>query len=63
MCICWVKSGNKEPLAVRFLSANTTVPNVAGYIVHAGGRDTLLHKVNSMVQAGGKAAMTAVTKL
>lgn len=34
----------------------TTVPNIAGYIVQAGGKDTLLHKVNQMTQQAGKAA-------
>ena len=38
----------------------TTVPNVAGYIVQAGGRDTLLHKVNSMTKTAGKAAAVAL---
>lgn len=41
----------------------TTVPNVAGYIVQAGGKDTLLHKINNMTQAGAKAATTAMGKL
>lgn len=41
----------------------TTVPNVAGYIVQAGGKDTLLHKINNMTQAAGKAAMTGLSKL
>jgi len=41
----------------------TTVPNVAGFIVQAGGRDTLLHKINNMTQAGGKAAMAVIGKL
>lgn len=40
----------------------TTVPNVAGYIIQAGGRDTLLHKINQMTQAGGKAIMAAIGK-
>lgn len=34
----------------------TTVPNVADYIIQAGGKDTLLHKVNSMAKTAGKAA-------
>jgi conjugative transposon TraJ protein len=38
----------------------TTVPNVAGYIVQAGGKDTLLHKINNMTQAAGKAALKAL---
>lgn len=41
----------------------TTVPNVAGYIIEAGGKDTLLHKVTSMTgktaSAAGKAIMGA----
>lgn len=41
----------------------TTVPNVAGYIIQAGGRDTLLHKINNMTQAGGKAAIGMVAKM
>lgn len=32
----------------------TTVPNVANYIVQVGGRDTLMHKVNSMTKQAGK---------
>lgn len=40
----------------------TTVPNVAGYIIQAGGRDTLLHKINNLTQAGGKVAMAAIGK-
>lgn len=31
-----------------------TVPNVAGYIVQAGGKDTLLHKVTQMAQQAPK---------
>ncbi|WP_051691602.1 conjugative transposon protein TraJ [Pedobacter borealis] len=38
----------------------TTVPNVAGYIIQAGGKDTLLHKVNQMTQTAGKAALASV---
>lgn len=38
----------------------TTVPNVAGYIIEAGGKDTLLHKVNNMVQTAGKTAVAAM---
>lgn len=34
-----------------------TVPNVAGYIVQAGGKDTLLHKVTQMAQQAPKALM------
>jgi len=34
----------------------TTVPSVSSYIIHAGGKDTLLHKVNSMTQQGASAA-------
>jgi conjugative transposon TraJ protein len=41
----------------------TTVPNVAGYIIQAGGRDTLLHKINNMTRAGGKVAMAAIGKM
>ncbi|NLR68520.1 conjugative transposon protein TraJ [Chitinophaga varians] len=41
----------------------TTVPNVAGYIIQASGRDTLLHKINNMTRAGGKVAMAAIGKL
>lgn len=38
----------------------TTVPNVAGYIIQAGGKDTLLHKVNNMTRAAGTAALKAL---
>lgn len=38
----------------------TTVPNVAGYIVQAGGRDTLLHKVNDFTKQAAKAVVAAV---
>jgi len=38
----------------------TTVPNVAGYIVQAGGNDTLLHKVNNLTRQAGKAAVGAM---
>lgn len=38
----------------------TTVPNVAGYIIQAGGKDTLLHKVNQMTQTAGKAAVAGM---
>lgn len=38
----------------------TTVPNVAGYIVQAGGKDTLLHKVNAYSQQAAKAAVGAI---
>lgn len=41
----------------------TTVPTVAGYIVQAGGNDTLLHKVNETTRAAGKGAMMAMGKL
>ncbi|SEA15036.1 Bacteroides conjugative transposon TraJ protein [Arachidicoccus rhizosphaerae] len=34
----------------------TTVPNIASHIVHVGGRDTLLHKVNALTRGAGKAA-------
>ncbi|MEE1946402.1 conjugative transposon protein TraJ [Pedobacter sp. KR3-3] len=37
-----------------------TVPNVAGYIIQAGGRDTLLHKITDMTAAAGKAAVGAM---
>jgi len=37
-----------------------TVPNVAGYIIEAGGRDTLLHKVTDMSKQAGMAAGKAV---
>lgn len=37
-----------------------TVPNVAGYIIEAGGKDTLLHKVTDMSKAAGKAAISAL---
>jgi conjugative transposon TraJ protein len=33
-----------------------TVPNVAGYIIEAGGKDTLLHKVTDMSKQAGMAA-------
>lgn len=32
----------------------TTVPNIASHIVHVGGRDTLLHKVNALTRGAGK---------
>jgi conjugative transposon TraJ protein len=35
----------------------TTVPNIAGYIIQAGGKDTLLHKINTMSQSAGTAAV------
>lgn len=41
----------------------TTVPTVAGYIVQAGGSDTLLQKVNDTTRAAGKAAMVAAGKV
>lgn len=34
----------------------TTVPSVSSYIIHAGGKDTLLHKVSSMTRQGAGAA-------
>ena len=37
-----------------------TVPNVAGYIIQPGGKDTLLHKVNDMTKQAGKAAAAAL---
>lgn len=37
----------------------TTVPSVASYIIHAGGKDTLLHKVSSMTRQGTSGAMSA----
>lgn len=37
----------------------TTVPSVAGYIVHAGGRDTLLHKVSNLTRQGVASGATA----
>lgn len=36
-----------------------TVPNVANYIVHAGGGNAILQKVNSLVVGGGRSAMNA----
>lgn len=36
-----------------------TVPNVANYIVHAGGGNAILQKVNSLVVGGGRTAMNA----
>lgn len=33
----------------------TTVPSVSSYIIHAGGKDTLLHKVNNMTRQGASA--------
>lgn len=41
----------------------TTVPSVASYIIHAGGKDTLLHKVSSITQKGTSGATAAATKL
>lgn len=41
----------------------TTVPNVAGYIIQAGGKDTLLHKINNMAQTAGKGAAAGMGKL
>ena len=38
----------------------TTIPNVAGYIIQAGGKDTLLHKINSYSKQAGMAAVKAV---
>jgi len=38
----------------------TTVPNVADYIIQAGGKDTLMHKVNSLAKTAGKAAVGSV---
>lgn len=37
-----------------------TVPSVTGYIIHAGGKDTLLHKISQM---SGQAAKTAAVAL
>lgn len=37
-----------------------TVPSVAGYIIQAGGRDTLLHKVSDISSQAGKAAVGKV---
>lgn len=34
----------------------TTVPSVSSYIIHAGGKDTLLHKVSNMTRQGASAA-------
>ena len=34
-----------------------TVPNVANYIVHAGGGNAMVQKINSMVASGGNMAM------
>lgn len=38
----------------------TTVPNVAGYIIQAGGKDTLLHKINTYSKEAGVAAVKAL---
>ncbi|WP_433863903.1 conjugative transposon protein TraJ [Sphingobacterium thalpophilum] len=38
----------------------TTVPNVAGYIVQAGSRDTLLHKVNNYAKTAATVAAKAL---
>ncbi|WP_142685742.1 conjugative transposon protein TraJ [Chitinophaga polysaccharea] len=38
----------------------TTVPNIAGYIVQAGSKDTLLHKVNSYSKAAAATAAKAL---
>lgn len=38
----------------------TTVPNVAGYIVQAGSRDTLLHKVNNYAKTAATVAAKAI---
>lgn len=38
----------------------TTVPNVAGYIVQAGGEDTLLHKVNNYSKTAAATAAKAL---
>lgn len=38
----------------------TTVPNVAGYIIQAGGKDTLLHKVNQYSKQAGMAIAKAM---
>lgn len=38
----------------------TTVPNVAGYIIQAGGKDTLLHKINSYSKEAGTAIAKAM---
>lgn len=38
-----------------------TVPATANYIVHAGGGNSLLHKVNSLVVSSGKAFSGAMT--
>ncbi len=37
-----------------------TVPNVANYIVHAGGGNAMLQKVNSMVASGGNMAAAKI---
>lgn len=37
-----------------------TVPNVANYIVHAGGGNAILQKVNTLVAAGGSSSMGAL---
>ncbi|WP_461791658.1 conjugative transposon protein TraJ [Pedobacter sp.] len=37
-----------------------TVPNVANYIVHAGGGNAILQKVNTLVAAGGSSGMGAL---
>ncbi|WP_036669407.1 conjugative transposon protein TraJ [Pedobacter borealis] len=38
-----------------------TVPNVANYIVHAGGGNAMLQKVNSLVVSGGSTVMSGGT--
>lgn len=38
----------------------TTVPNIAGYIVQAGSKDTLLHKVNDYTKAAATTAAKAL---
>ncbi|WP_461789697.1 conjugative transposon protein TraJ [Pedobacter sp.] len=37
-----------------------TVPNVANYIVHAGGGNAMLQKVNTLLSSGGNRAMTTI---
>lgn len=39
-----------------------SVPNVANYIVHAGGGNTMLQRVNTLVISSGTSAMTQVSK-
>lgn len=38
-----------------------TVPSTANYIVHAGGGNTLVHKINSLVSSSSRAATSAMS--